>query len=171
MFFIRLQLNMILDASNKKMLKFIFLYGILRSIILAFLISMLIKLFHFNDMYILNTWMDMMIKVTLSIIPGIFIGIGEYIMYNEAIEGINVKKKVVKYVSIEGIFGWGLLCSILTSIFYPFDIRNIIFPFILLPGYALVIEDLILIMFNQEFVKNIYNSKIKGKNIIKIIKK
>lgn len=171
MFFIKLQLNMILDTANKKKLKFILLYGVLRSFIITLIVSMLIKLVHFDTIHLVSTWIDVLIKLGLSIIPGIFIGIGDYMMYREAIEGINVKKKVIKYVTVAGLLGWGLLCSILTSVIYPLDYKNLIFPFILLPGYALVIEDLILILFNQNFVKEIYDEKIKGKNITKIVRK
>lgn len=171
MFLLRMQLNKIMYASNKNVKMFVLKYGILQSMIFVVVISLTYELFHFADLYLDSTWIDIGIKTALSIIPGFFIGLGEYILYCETIQGIEVKKKLVKYVGIIGFLGWGVLCSILNSKFYPFDINNILFPFILLPGYALIIGNLTLILFNPKTVKDLYEFKFKGKKIAKIMKR
>lgn len=170
---LRRELSKIIDVMNHRKFKFVFLYGVMKALWVALVLSLLFLFLGTNDSSVIENLENIGIRLILSIIPGAIWGLVEYSMYKDIIdERKKYRINTMSYVMIYGILGWGIICAVANMDFVPYNAGTIIAGLVSLPIYGLVLGILSKKMFNTKgYIKKLYVENLKGKDIKSITKK
>ncbi len=89
-------------------------------------------------------------------------------MYKDIIGGIHLRISMVLYIFLYGFMGWGLICGIANTDFYPFNMTALAGALITLPVYGIILGLASYKTINIAMIRQIYKENIAGKNITSV---
>lgn len=165
------ELSKIIDVYNDRKIKYILKEGVLKAVIFQLILSLIFMLIGIKDIIWGDFAVNLGLKLALSIIPGIFWGVTEFIMYKDIIEGIHIRISMVLYVFLYGFMGWGLLCGIANTDFYPFSRAALVGALITLPVYGVILGIASYKIINIPLIRQLYKENIAGRDITSVKRK
>lgn len=162
------EISKIIDVYNDRKVKYVLKEGVLKALIFQLILSLIFMLIGWKDIIWEDFGLNLAAKLGLSIIPGIFWGITEYIMYKDIIDGIHIRISMVLYVFLYGFMGWGLICGIANTDFVPFNFTAFMGALITLPVYGIILGLASYKTINIALIRQLYRENIQGKNITSV---
>lgn len=162
------EISKIIDVYNDRKVKYVLKQGILKALIFQLIISLIFMLIGLKDIIWDEFWINLLIKLAVTIIPGLFWGITEFIMYKDILDGIHLRITMVLYVFLYGFMGWGLLCGIANTDFYPFNQTTLVGALITLPVYGIILGLASYKTINIALIRQIFREHIEGKDITSV---
>ena len=92
-------------------------------------------------------------------------------MYKDIIGGIHLRISMVLYIFLYGFMGWGLICGIANTDFYPFNMTALAGALITLPVYGIILGLASYKTINIALIRQLFRENIEGKNITSVKRK